>query len=265
MILQIYAGTLEQAVRQKDADAYLDSRKLNIDCKKAIEEAIQENYDGIRLKDDAAKDVVRRFGEERMNFVMANTIRESFLEGRFSKQNKEWAEHINIPENISHGRNLNLDYIIESHPVVLDDFISMARFEIRMLKIERAIEDAEVPITADTNDYVADGHEGAWHTIEERKYAGEKFFLMEHNEFGSNVAEIIVTENGQLVAEDLWNGFVRGHWKLYQNICRTRGYQKRKYTKNRMNWHIKFMMDIFLFTAQTEVMTTLSIRKIMKI
>lgn len=27
----VYAGTLEQAVRQKDADAYLDSRKLNID------------------------------------------------------------------------------------------------------------------------------------------------------------------------------------------------------------------------------------------
>lgn len=219
----VYAGTLEQAVRQKDADAYLDSRKLNIDCKKAIEEAIQENYDGIRLKDDVAKDVVRRFGEERMNFVMANTIRESFLEGRFSKQNKEWAEHINIPENISHGRNLNLDYIIESHPVVLDDFISMARFEIRMLKIERAIEDAEVPITVDTNDYVADGHEGAWHTIEERKYAGEKFFLMEHNKFGSNVAELIVTENGQLVAEDLWNGFDKGALEAISEYLQDKG------------------------------------------
>lgn len=166
---------------------------------------------------------MRRFGEERMNFVMANTIRESFLEGRFSKQNKEWAEHINIPENISHGRNLNLDYIIESHPVVLDDFISMARFEIRMLKIERAIEDAEVPITADTNDYVADGHEGAWHTIEERKYAGEKFFLMEHNEFGSNVAEIIVTENGQLVAEDLWNGFDKGALEAISEYLQDKG------------------------------------------
>lgn len=227
----VYAGTLEQAVRQKDADAYLDSRKLNIDCKKAIEEAIQENYDGIRLKDDAAKDVVRRFGEERMNFVMANTIRESFLEGRFSKQNKEWAEHINIPENISHGRNLNLDYIIESHPVVLDDFISMARFEIRMLKIERAIEDAEVPITADTNDYVADGHEGAWHTIEERKYAGEKFFLMEHNEFGSNVAEIIVTENGQLVAEDLWNGFDKEALEAISEYLQDKGISKEEIYK----------------------------------
>lgn len=105
----VYAGTLEQAVRQKDADAYLDSRKLNIDCKKAIEEVIQENYDGIRLKDDVAKDVVRRFGEERMNFVMANTIRESFLEGRFSKQNKEWAEHINIMEEVFHTPKYHLN------------------------------------------------------------------------------------------------------------------------------------------------------------
>ena len=54
-------------------DAYLDSRKLNLDCKKAIEEAIRENFDGLHLKQDAAKEVVERFGEERMNFVMANT------------------------------------------------------------------------------------------------------------------------------------------------------------------------------------------------
>ena len=33
---------------------------------------------------------------------------------------------------------------------------------------------------------------------------------MEHDEFGSDVAGIIVAENGQLVAEDLWNGFDEG-------------------------------------------------------
>ncbi len=31
------------------ADDYLDSRKLNIDCKKAIEETIREHFDGMRL------------------------------------------------------------------------------------------------------------------------------------------------------------------------------------------------------------------------
>ena len=72
----VYKGTLEQAMGERDVDVYLDSRKLNLDCKKAIEEAIRENFDGLHLKQDAAKEVVERFGEERMNFVMANTIRE---------------------------------------------------------------------------------------------------------------------------------------------------------------------------------------------
>lgn len=39
----VYKGTLEQAMGERDVDAYLDSRKLNLDCKKAIEEAIREN------------------------------------------------------------------------------------------------------------------------------------------------------------------------------------------------------------------------------
>ena len=65
-------------------------------------------------------------------------------------------------------------------------------------------------ITAETRGYEAEGHNGTWHTVDEKEYAGEKFFLMEHDEFGSDVAGIIVAENGQLVAEDLWNGFDAG-------------------------------------------------------
>ena len=206
----VYKETLEQAMGERDVDAYLDSRKLNLDCKKAIEDVIRENFDGLHLKQGAAKEVVERFGEERMNFVMANTIRELSHDGRFSRQNKDWAEHIEIPENISRGRNLNLDYVIESHPAVLDGFIDMARAEIRMQRIEQAIGENEVTITAETRGYEAEGHNGTWHTVDKKEYAGEKFFLMEHDEFGSDVAGIIVAENGQLVAEDLWNGFDEG-------------------------------------------------------
>ena len=203
----VYKGTLAQAMEERDVDAYLDSRKLNIDCKKAIEEAIALNFDGLHLKEDAAKQVLEQFGEERMTFVMANTLRELSYDGRFSKQNKDWAEHIEIPENINQGKNLNQDYVIESHPAVLDGFIDMARAEIRMQKIEQALDEAEVTITADTRGFEADGHAGTWHTVDEREYAGEKFFFMEHDEYGSDVAGIIVSEHGQLVAEDIWNGY----------------------------------------------------------
>ena len=219
----VYKGTLEQAMGERDVDAYLDSRKLNLDCKKAIEEAIRENFDGLHLKQDAAKEVVERFGEERMNFVMANTIRELSHDGRFSRQNKDWAEHIEVPENISRGINLNLDYVIESHPAVLDGFIDMARAEIRMQRIEQAIGENEVTITAETRGYEAEGHNGTWHTVDEKEYAGEKFFLMEHDEFGSDVAGIIVAENGQLVAEDLWNGFDAGALEAISEYLQEKG------------------------------------------
>jgi len=206
----VYKGTLAQAMEERDVDAYLDSRKLNIDCKKAIEEAIALKFDGLHLEEDAATQVLEQFGEERMTFVMANTLRELSYDGRFSRQNKDWAEHIEIPENINQGKNLNQDYVIESHPAVLDGFIDMARAEIRMQKIEQALDEAEVTITEDTRGFEADGHAGTWHTVDERAYAGEKFFFMEHDEYGSDVAGIIVAENGQLVAEDLWDGFDAG-------------------------------------------------------
>ena len=219
----VYKGTLAQAMEERDVDAYLDSRKLNIDCKKAIEKAIALNFDGLHLKEDAATQVLEQFGEERMTFVMANTLRELSYDGRFSRQNKDWAEHIEIPENINQGKNLNQDYVIESHPAVLDGFIDMARAEIRMQKIEQALDEAEVTITADTRGFEADGHAGTWHTVDEREYAGEKFFFMEHDEYGSDVAGIIVSEHGQLVAEDLWNGYDAGALEAISEYLQEKG------------------------------------------
>ena len=167
--------------------------------------------------------MLEQFGKERMTFVIANTLRELSYDGRFSRQNKDWAEHIEIPENINQGKNLNQDYVIESHPAVLDGFIDMARAEIRMQKIEQALDEAEVTITADTRGFEADGHDGTWHTVDEKEYAGEKFFFMEHDEYGSDVAGIIVSEHGQLVAEDLRNGYDAGALEAISEYLQEKG------------------------------------------
>lgn len=114
--------------------------------------------------------------------------------------------------------------MIESHPAVLDGFIDMARAEIRMQKIEQALDEAEVTITADTRGFEADGHAGTWHTVDEREYAGEKFFFMEHDEYGSDVAGIIVSEHGQLIAEDLWNGYDAGALEAISEYLQEKGF-----------------------------------------
>lgn len=207
---EVYMGTLEKAMQERNVDAYLDSRKLNIDCKNAIEQAIAEGFDGMRLNPDVAVGVVEKYGEERVAFVLANTLKQLSYDGRFSDGNKRWADGIDIPENISRGIDLNRDYIVGSHPAVLNGFIDMARKEIRTRKLEEVLGVKNQHITETTRGYEADGHTGTWYAMGMKTYHGERFFQMRSEEYGQDVADIIVSENGTLVAEDIWHGFDEG-------------------------------------------------------
>lgn len=59
----------------------------------------------------------------------------------------------------------------------------------------------------DSYNITVEGHIGTWYAIDETEVNGEKFFLLEHEEYGDEAACIAVNEQGKLVAEDLWNGF----------------------------------------------------------
>lgn len=134
----IYPYTLDFAVEHAAADEYLDSRKLNIDCKNAVENAIREHFDGLHLAHDAVDSVLEEYGRERLAYVLACTVQHKESDGRFSRGTKEWAASIPVTENVSRGMDLNNDYVIDSHPAVLDGFIGLARDKFAELeKIEQ--------------------------------------------------------------------------------------------------------------------------------
>ena len=83
-----------------ELDPYVNAVYL---CKKAIEEAIALKFNGLHLEEDAARQVLKQFGEERMTFVMANTLRELSYDGRFSRQNKDWAGTYRNPGKYQSG------------------------------------------------------------------------------------------------------------------------------------------------------------------
>ena len=66
---------------------------------------------------------------------------------------------------------------------------------------------ADAMVTMDTTGLAVDGHFGTWHTIDTRKIGGQDFYMMEHDEFTSEVAAVIVDGTGKVVAEDVWDGF----------------------------------------------------------
>lgn len=66
---------------------------------------------------------------------------------------------------------------------------------------------SDTMVTMDTTGLVVDGHFSTWHTIDTQKIGGQDFYLMEHDEFSSEVAAVIVYGTDKVVAEDIWNGF----------------------------------------------------------
>ena len=110
---------------------------IRVECKNAIEQAIAEKFDGYTLPRDTAEDVIRQYGKERVELVLANTITHLSHDGRFSPNNKEWAKKL-VPSADWQTR----DYIVTSHPAVLDGFTNQAR---RYIERDREPEKADVP------------------------------------------------------------------------------------------------------------------------
>ena len=127
----LYRGSLEYARRNNEVSLWRASHRANIACKKAIEESIRQGFDGMHLQEGCIQDVLEEYGFKRVNWVLANTVREKLWDGRFSRDNKEWACCQMIPPDPEH----NCEFVVESHPAVLDGFLNEVRTAFRNLNL----------------------------------------------------------------------------------------------------------------------------------
>ena len=117
----LYPYSLKEAVEYGEKNEWRESYRENCDCARAIERAIDEHYDGMRLN-SCAKEIIDRYGFDRVNFVLANTLRQSFEDGRYSEDNKKWARRFSVMDKENAWQ-----YCVRSHPGLVDLFVSDAR------------------------------------------------------------------------------------------------------------------------------------------
>lgn len=115
----VYMNSLDHARREDEVQLWRNSFKENVRCKNAVEKALSEGFDGMHLNDGIAKDLVEEFGTDRLSWVLANTVKEHFEDGRFRPENKEWAKNIYIPKD-SH----NVEFAVSSHPEIVNGLIT---------------------------------------------------------------------------------------------------------------------------------------------
>ena len=126
----VYYEPFSYAKENDEVDLYRTSYRLNSECKQAINEAIADNYDGMYLGDGAVDQVVRQYGMERVGYILANTLHHKSYDGRFSPGNKEWAEQVSTPEHNADRMTFRTDWVVDSHPAILDGFVTMFREEL---------------------------------------------------------------------------------------------------------------------------------------
>lgn len=129
--LPVYPYPADHARENGELDVYRASFRANVSCKEAIEAAIREHYRDNRLDAGAAVgQVSEQFGQERMLYVLAATVRHFDYDGRISRDNKRWANTIPVYENKDGmGGDRSVQFVVSSHPGLTDLFLTGARRE----------------------------------------------------------------------------------------------------------------------------------------
>ena len=129
----LYRGTAEQARRENQLQLWRDSFQANILCRIAIENEIRQHFDGMHLDRGCAGRVLDQFGEARVKYVLSATLQELDNDGRFSRSNKEWGRQTEIIPSTR-----NYEFAVQSHPAVLDGFISDFRAECQQRQMDHS-------------------------------------------------------------------------------------------------------------------------------
>lgn len=124
--IPIYYPSLEEAQRNNEKEMWLESYKINMDCKHAIEDKAATAMTSREL-DSLIEDLVSEYGVERAMYVLSRTIQFRDWDERFSEIVKNRAGAFEFPDAaktyISDEQN-NGDrtqgYLTEIDPCVLD-------------------------------------------------------------------------------------------------------------------------------------------------
>ena len=127
----LYPYSSAEARDRNELPLWRESHKANIACRNAIEDAIRQNFDGMHLDKNCITPVLEEYGYKRTAWVLANTLHELKWDGRFGHGNKQWAERACIPTDLNH----NSDFVVRSHPAVLDGFVTFYRKAVQALDL----------------------------------------------------------------------------------------------------------------------------------
>lgn len=95
---------------------------------------------------------------------------------------------------------LNDEGVMTTYYVNKDTFIEISDFM-------KVISSESGGLTKDTVGYEIEGKDGTWEVIDYLLIEGKNYFLMEHEQYGKDVAYVVLDQNGNVLVDGTYNGF----------------------------------------------------------
>ena len=122
-MIPLYPYSAAEARSRDELASWRESHRENIACRNAIQDSVRTHFDGMHLDDDCLDAVIADYGYRRTAYVLSNTLQVKHEDGRFHRDNLAWGRLTFIPSEPRH----NYEFVVDSHPAVLDGFISAFR------------------------------------------------------------------------------------------------------------------------------------------
>lgn len=124
----VYPNSRAEARRLGQTQMHEDSFRLNVECARAIEQAIRDHFDEAddTLTEGCAQSVLKRYGFKRVNFVLANSLKEfhkSACKHLVSDGIYQWGKKTFVPPDGKY----NHYYEVDTAAALLETFIGQTR------------------------------------------------------------------------------------------------------------------------------------------
>jgi hypothetical protein len=124
----IYRASWSDAKEHGEQDKWRESQAENIRCRDFIDGQVLQYYNNYSLDaENVIRNSVAEFGWDRTMHVLASHVQHYDYDGRFSPQNKAWAQGFYIPrpsdwekQRDPYLRDHATDYLLSSHNTLVD-------------------------------------------------------------------------------------------------------------------------------------------------
>jgi hypothetical protein len=131
----LYRHSFAEAKRLNELEKWRQSHNENIRCRDFLDEEVRQNFDGMHLNsDEIVRAALDEFGYDRTMWVLANHVQLYDFDGRFTGQNKAWAQSIYIqrPEKYELQRDPYLRdpgryFLLYRHNALVDGLVTQVQ------------------------------------------------------------------------------------------------------------------------------------------